>query len=130
MKPPGRIHAGSELPESSAFEVDYVVVGSGAGGGVTAEILSLAGLKVAIVEEGPLASSTDFKMREREAYPQLYQESSARQTADKSITILQGRCVGGSTEVLDLTASHGLRCPVPASYCRILAWPDGTTDRA
>jgi len=38
-------------------------------------------------------------MREREAYPQLYQESAARQTADKSITILQGRCVGGGTTV-------------------------------
>jgi len=81
------------------IDADVVVIGSGAGGGVTAEILSQAGLKVAIVEEGPLASSTDFRMREREAYPQLYQESAGRQTLDKSITILQGRCVGGSTTV-------------------------------
>jgi len=81
------------------LETDVVVIGSGAGGGVTAESLSAAGLDVVIVEEGPLASSTDFRMREREAYPQLYQDSSARQTSDKSITILQGRCVGGGTTV-------------------------------
>ena len=81
------------------LEADVVVIGSGAGGGVTAEILARSGLKVAIVEEGPLKSSTDFGMREREAYPQLYQESAGRQTLDKAITILQGRCVGGSTTV-------------------------------
>jgi choline dehydrogenase-like flavoprotein len=81
------------------IEADVAIIGSGAGGGVTAEILSQAGLKVAIVEEGPLASSTDFRMREREAYPQLYQESAGRQTLDKSITIMQGRCVGGGTTV-------------------------------
>ena len=66
---------------------------------MTAEILAQAGLAVVIVEEGPLKSSADFRMREREAYPQLYQESAGRQTRDKAITILQGRCVGGSTTV-------------------------------
>jgi choline dehydrogenase-like flavoprotein len=81
------------------LEADVVVVGSGAGGGVTAEILAQAGLAVVIVEEGPLKSSSDFRMLEREAYPQLYQESAGRQTADKAITILQGRSVGGSTTV-------------------------------
>jgi choline dehydrogenase-like flavoprotein len=87
------------LERDMDLECDVAVVGSGAGGGVTADALSAAGLDVVILEEGPLASSTDFRMREREAYPQLYQESSARQTADKSITILQGRCVGGGTTV-------------------------------
>ena len=87
------------LDRDLEMEADVVVIGSGAGGGTTAEALSAAGLDVVIVEEGPLATSSDFHMREREAYPQLYQESSARQTADKSITILQGRCVGGGTTV-------------------------------
>jgi choline dehydrogenase-like flavoprotein len=81
------------------LECDVVVIGSGAGGGVTAEVLAQAGLAVAIVEEGPLAGSTEFNMREREAYPRLYQESAGRQTQDKGITILQGRCVGGGTTV-------------------------------
>ena len=87
------------LTRDTDIEADVVVVGSGAGGGVTAEILSQSGLKVAIIEEGPFASSSDFHMREREAYDQLYQESAGRQTSDHAITILQGRCVGGSTTV-------------------------------
>ncbi|MBB5203351.1 choline dehydrogenase-like flavoprotein [Inhella inkyongensis] len=79
--------------------VDVAIIGSGAGGGITAEMLSRAGLSVLIIEEGPLRSSSHFKQRESEAYPQLYQESAGRKTADKAITILQGRCVGGSTTV-------------------------------
>ena len=78
---------------------DVAIIGSGAGAGITAELLSKAGLKVVIVEEGPLKSSSDFNQKESEAYPQLYQESAARKTEDKAINILQGRCVGGSTTV-------------------------------
>lgn len=92
------------------IEADVVIVGSGAGGGVSAEILARAGLKVVIVEEGALNSSKDFKMREAEAYPTLYQESAARKTRDKAINILQGRTVGGSTTV-NWTSSF--RTPTP-----------------
>ncbi len=87
------------LTRDRDIECDVVIVGSGAGGGVTAEILANAGLDVVIVEEGPLVGSSEFHMREREAYPRLYQESATRQTLDKGITILQGRCVGGGTTV-------------------------------
>ncbi len=96
------------LPER--IECDVAIVGSGAGAGISAELLAQAGLRVVIVEEGPLRSSTDFHQRESEAYPTLYQESAARKTADKAITILQGRCVGGSTTV-NWTSSF--RTPVP-----------------
>jgi choline dehydrogenase-like flavoprotein len=83
----------------SRLECDVAIVGSGAGAGISAELLSAAGLKVLIIEEGALRSSKDFKQLEAEAYPQLYQESANRQTADKAISVLQGRCVGGSTTV-------------------------------
>jgi choline dehydrogenase-like flavoprotein len=89
----------STLRQDQAIEADVAIVGSGAGGGVTAEILTLAGLNVVIIEEGPLKSSSDFKMREAQAYPTLYQEGAARKTRDKNINILQGRAVGGSTTV-------------------------------
>lgn len=89
----------STLTEDRRFDADVVIVGTGAGGGVTAEILALAGLNVLLIEEGPLKSSRDFKMREAQAYPALYQESAARKTSDKGINILQGRAVGGSTTV-------------------------------
>jgi choline dehydrogenase-like flavoprotein len=87
----------AEVP--SRITCDVVIIGSGAGGGITAELLTKAGLDVVIVEEGPLKSSSDFNQRESEAYPSLYQESAARKTRDKAINILQGRCVGGSTTV-------------------------------
>lgn len=89
----------SSFTENKTLEADVVIIGSGAGGGVSAEILTLAGLTVLIIEEGSLKSSKDFKMREAEAYPALYQESAARKTKDKAINILQGRTVGGSTTV-------------------------------
>ena len=78
---------------------DVAVIGSGAGAGITAELLTRAGLKVILVEEGPLKSSGDCNHQEATAYPSLYQESAARKTQDKAINILQGRCVGGSTTV-------------------------------
>jgi choline dehydrogenase-like flavoprotein len=78
---------------------DILIIGTGAGGGIAAELMSKAGLDVVLIEEGMLKSSRDFKMREADAYPQLYQESAARKTKDKGINILQGRTVGGSTTV-------------------------------
>ena len=89
----------SKLAEDRVLDADVAIVGTGAGGGTAAEILSAAGLSVVMVEEGPLATSSDFHMRESEAYPALYQESAARKTKDRAINILQGRCVGGGTTV-------------------------------
>ncbi len=86
-------------PAPAKIVCDVAIVGSGAGAGITAELLAKAGLNVVMVEEGPLKSSKDFNQKESEAYPQLYQESAARKTQDKAINILQGRCVGGSTTV-------------------------------
>jgi choline dehydrogenase-like flavoprotein len=100
----------STLTEDRIIEADVAVVGTGAGGGTAAEILADAGLSVVMIEEGPLASSSDFHMHEAEAYPRLYQESAARKSKDKSINILQGRCVGGSTTV-NWTSSF--RTPLP-----------------
>src|SRR5438093_2296234 len=94
-----RVIDAATLENPITLEADAVIVGTGAGGGVAAEILADAGLGVILVEEGPLKSSGDFRMREAEAYAELYQESAARKTRDKAISILQGRCVGGGTTV-------------------------------
>ncbi len=94
-----RLIDAATLAQDVQAEADVIVLGSGAGGGIAAEVLAKSGLRVVIVEEGPLRSTPDFRMREADAYPQLYQESAARKTADKAINILQGRCVGGSTTV-------------------------------
>ena len=94
-----KVMGGPFAPPPDQIICDVAIIGSGAGAGITAELLTKAGLSVVIIEEGPLKSSSDFNQKESEAYPQLYQESAARKTEDKAINILQGRCVGGSTTV-------------------------------
>lgn len=81
------------------LEADVVICGTGAGGGMAAEILSQAGLSVVLLEEGGLHSSSDFKLDEARAYAELYQQGAGRTTADGAVAILQGRTVGGSTTV-------------------------------
>ncbi|MFG5864370.1 GMC family oxidoreductase [Metapseudomonas sp. CR1201] len=105
-----KTHDGSRLEKDLTLEADVAIVGSGAGGGTTAEILSAAGFKVLLIEEGPLKTSSDFKMQEAEAYPSLYQEGIGRMSKDGAITILQGRAVGGTT-LVNWTSSF--RTPEP-----------------
>lgn len=54
------VDSGLAGPRPRVYEADVCIVGTGAGGGVSAEILTKAGLKVILVEEGPLKSSRDF----------------------------------------------------------------------
>ena len=94
-----KVHGGPHAPLPESLQCDVAIIGSGAGAGITAELLTAAGLSVVIIEEGPLKSSSDFRQLESDAYPTLYHDSASRKTADKAIGILQGRCVGGSTTV-------------------------------
>ena len=77
-----QVHGGPHRPATTSIVCDVAVIGSGAGAGITAELLSRAGLKVVIFEEGPLRSSSDFNQKEAQAYPDLYQESAERKTED------------------------------------------------
>jgi choline dehydrogenase-like flavoprotein len=110
-----------QVPER--MQCDVAIIGSGAGAGITAELLTKAGLNVIIVEEGQLKTSTDFKQREPEAYASLYQENAGRKTKDKGITILQGRSVGGTTTV-NWTSSF----ETPADTLKVWQEKFGLTD--
>jgi choline dehydrogenase-like flavoprotein len=94
-----KAHNTSLLERDTEVEADVLIIGTGAGGGTAAEILSAAGLRVVLVEEGPLKTSNDFNMQELSAFTDLYQDGMGRATKDGAITIMQGRCVGGSTTV-------------------------------
>ncbi len=78
---------------------DVIVVGSGGGGGVVAARLAQAGMRVLVLEEGPWATATDFNQRDRDMYDLLFRGRGAQETEDNSISVLQGRCVGGSTVI-------------------------------
>ena len=90
---------GATLDQDLDIEGDVVIIGSGAGGAVSAEIFSQAGLKVVMVEAARLKSTHAFDMNEGDAYRDLYQEGATRMTKDTAISILQGRAVGGTTVV-------------------------------
>ncbi len=100
----------SQFETDQHFDADVVIIGSGAGGGIAAEQLAQAGLRVILLEEGAYYTRADFVMEERWAYPQLYQEAAARKTHDQAVSILQGRTVGGSTTVNWTTS---IRTPKP-----------------
>jgi choline dehydrogenase-like flavoprotein len=94
-----RVVDGSAAPADLDLSADVCVIGTGAGGAVTAAVLAQAGLDVLMIEEGGYYTSADFTMREKDCVPRLYQEDGTRSTADASIALLQGRAVGGTTVV-------------------------------
>ncbi len=93
------IITGSAVNADLTLSADVVVVGSGAGGAVFGKLLTDAGHDVLILEEGGYFTSQEFVQDEQVMYPRLYKDRGTQATEDQSITVLQGRCVGGSTVV-------------------------------
>lgn len=84
-------------------EVDYLVLGSGAGGAVMAYRLACEvkdPSKILVVERGnryqPLQ---DFNDNEMEMMRKLYKEGGLQQTKKFTMSVLQGECVGGTTVI-------------------------------
>jgi choline dehydrogenase-like flavoprotein len=88
--------------------VDFVIVGSGAAGGVLAKELSTNGFRVVVLEQGPYLTEDDFTHNEVKIFAEhgltnnpKKQPITFRKTAeDKSTTqqsVLYGTCVGGSS---------------------------------
>ena len=93
---------------SPAEEVDFVIVGSGAAGGVLARELSVAGFRVAVLEQGPYLHEDDFQHNELKTIYQnaLVNNSSQQPTTFRSSeqekakvqpALMYGRVVGGGT---------------------------------
>ena len=78
---------------------DVCIIGSGCGGGASAKVLAEAGKKVIVLEEGGYFTSGDFDMTEQTAYQNLYQQRAGQATGDLAVTVLQGKCIGGSSTV-------------------------------
>ena len=89
----------SEVRGLLRIEAEVAVVGSGAGGAVSAKELAEGGITVALLEEGGYHRAEDFNQREADMYRRLYRDQGAQSTRDLSINILQGRSVGGSTVI-------------------------------
>jgi choline dehydrogenase-like flavoprotein len=90
----------SEIPDVGlTLAADVVVIGSGAGGAVTAYELSRSGAKVVVLEAGPHIPSSEFQEHATTALETLYEDHGNQVNTTGDLPILQGRCVGGSTVV-------------------------------
>lgn len=95
----GALLTGRDILSDRVRDCDVCVIGSGAGGAVLAAGLAARGLDVVVLEEGGAYTRPDFDMQEAKAYRNLYQDQGGRTTADRAITVLQGRSLGGGTTV-------------------------------
>jgi choline dehydrogenase-like flavoprotein len=116
------------------LDADVVIVGSGAGGGVIAADLSVAGRSVIVLEAGPFVDESTMPRREVDAFAQLYLDRGLLSTWDGAVTLLAGAGVGGGTLVnwmtsIDLpeevrgewAADHGLEGVVGERWTRDVA---------
>src|SRR5712691_27064 len=87
------------LDGDTTLTCDAVVIGSGAGGGVVAGELSAAGKDVIVLEEGGYYNEADFNQLELAMMRKLYFQGGFAATADGSIALIAGGCLGGGTVV-------------------------------
>jgi long-chain-alcohol oxidase len=78
---------------------DVCIVGSGAGGSVAAAVLAQAGKDVIVLEAGGYYDDSDFDGAELGGFQRLYLEGGFAATADQSVGLLAGECLGGGTAI-------------------------------
>jgi long-chain-alcohol oxidase len=83
----------------SELSCEVCVIGSGAGGGTAAGVLTAAGKDVVVLEAGNYYDDTDFDGAEQGGFQRLYAEGGFSATADHSVGLLAGECLGGGTVV-------------------------------
>jgi choline dehydrogenase-like flavoprotein len=84
----------------ATLDTEILVIGSGAGGAITAARLAEAGREVTVVEEGPWVDADTvepFSLEEMTAKYRHHGLSAA--LGNPAIAYAEGRCVGGSTEI-------------------------------
>ncbi len=85
---------------SETRRVQVLVIGSGAGGAVTALELALAGFEVVVIEEGRRLERADYGASAMCAMESLYRRRGMTPILGRpAIGYVEGCCVGGSTEI-------------------------------
>jgi choline dehydrogenase-like flavoprotein len=81
------------------LEADVAIVGSGAGGGVVAAALAVAGRDVLVIEAGDYVPESAMSPGELDAFDRLYLDRGLTATSDLGVAILAGSTLGGGTVV-------------------------------
>jgi choline dehydrogenase-like flavoprotein len=88
-----------EVTQNEVISCDFVIVGSGAGGGCTAALLAEAGFDVVVIEKGGYYSESDFNHVEPDALRDMYLYGMKLTTSDLGVQIIAGSTLGGGTTV-------------------------------
>ena len=78
---------------------DVCIIGAGSSGSVMAYEMARAGLSVIVLEDGAYRRGASFNQREADMFGECYVQRNARATKDMSITVMQGRGVGGGSAI-------------------------------
>ena len=88
------------LRDGATLRTQVVIVGSGAGGAATAVVLAEQGYEVLILEEGANVDTSQMNSNSIQAIASLYRNGGLTPTlGNQAIAYVEGRCVGGSTEI-------------------------------
>lgn len=87
------------IDRAERLEADFVIVGSGAGGGLTAGVLASHGYDVVVLEKGGYRAEADFDHVEAHASRDMYLYGMRLTTSDLGVQILAGSTLGGGTVV-------------------------------
>ncbi len=85
----------SKSAPPGTITTEVCVIGSGCGGGTAARLLAEAGHEVLILEEGRDVIGSERTQRDAPMYDQLYMDRGGRASHDLSVSVLQGRVLGG-----------------------------------
>lgn len=111
------------IEKDTTLDCDVVVIGSGAGGGIAAGLLSQSGLRVIVLERGGYHDETDYTHLESEAYASMYLDGGLGSTADGGILMLAGSTLGGGT-VINYTTSFPTPPAVRTEWDRLAGFDD------
>ncbi|MBI1816119.1 MAG: FAD-dependent oxidoreductase [Deltaproteobacteria bacterium] len=93
-------HTDPPITTGAIVRTEVLVIGSGAGGAISAATLAARGYEVLVLEEGPFLDTSTIASNSPEAIARLYRNGGLTPIlGNQTIAYVEGRCVGGSTEV-------------------------------
>src|SRR5437016_4538211 len=88
------------LPTGMSASAEHLVIGSGAGGAVTAALLAEAGRDVLVIEEGPWVDPDGVEPFSLDQASRQYRHGGVSAALGRPpVAYVEGRCAGGGTEI-------------------------------